>query len=123
MKDLAQKIPDTVNEVLQANNEVINCYEQVKKTVGPYTRQIESIVKDLNRSFKGSAETFNGVSKELKSLANRCQVILDKKKFINDLKVGFAPTAGVNTSNSGASDDAPTRGQRILQKGNQREYE
>ena len=47
MKELAQKIPDTVNEVLQANNEVINCYEQLKKTVGPYTRQIESIVKDL----------------------------------------------------------------------------
>ena len=44
-------------------------------------------------------------------------------KFINDLKVGFTPTAGVNASNSGASDDAPTRGQRILQEGNQREYE
>ena len=123
MKELAQKIPDTMSEVLQANNEVINCYEQVKDTVGPHTRQIKSIVRDLNRSLKGSAETLNEVSRGLKSLANRCQVILDKKNFINDLKVGFTPTAGVNASNSGASDDAPTRGQRILQKGNQREYE
>ena len=112
-----------MSEVLQANNEVINCYEQVKDTVGPHTRQIKSIVRDLNRSLKGSAETLNEVSRGLKSLANRCQVILDKKNFINDLKVGFTPTAGVNASNSGASDDAPTRGQRILQKGNQREYE
>ena len=123
MKELAHKIPGTINEILQANNEVINCYEQVKDTVGPHTRQIESIVRDLNHSLKGSTEILNGVSKQLKSLVNRCQVILDKKKFINDLKVGFTPTAGVNASKSGASDDAPTRGQRILQEGNQREYE
>lgn len=96
MKELAHKIPGTINEILQANNEVINCYEQVKDTVGPHTRQIESIVRDLNHSLKGSTEILNGVSKQLKSLVNRCQVILDKKKFINDLKVGFTPTAGVN---------------------------
>ena len=81
MKELAHKIPGTINEILQANNEVINCYEQVKDTVGPHTRQIESIVRDLNHSLKGSTEILNGVSKQLKSLVNRCQVILDKKKF------------------------------------------
>lgn len=43
MKELAHKIPGTINEILQANNEVINCYEQVKDTVGPHTRQIESM--------------------------------------------------------------------------------
>ena len=40
MKELAHKIPGTINEILQANNEVINCYEQVKDTVGPHTNRI-----------------------------------------------------------------------------------
>ena len=44
MRDLAKKIPNSVEGLLQANQEVLSCYEDVRETVGPHTQEIEAIV-------------------------------------------------------------------------------
>lgn len=121
MRDLAKKISNTIDGLHRASCEVTNCYEQVKDTVGPHTRQIEAIVKDLERLLKKNAEDINAVSRGLIQLSNRCQLILDKKNFKDDLKVDFTPT--VSFSDNYSLPEAPAIGQRIRQKGNQTEYE
>ena len=44
MRNLAKKIPNSVDAIHQSNVEVIKCYESVRNTLGPHTRKIEAIV-------------------------------------------------------------------------------
>lgn len=114
MRNLAQRIPNTVEELRQANTDIISCYESVRETVGPHTRQIESIVHALERLLKKYSEDINGVSKGLTQFANRSQIILDKHNFKSNYAVGYTPTVSSGSNNQ--SSFAPVRGQRIRQR-------
>ena len=76
MRDLAKKIPNSVEGLLQANQEVLSCYEDVRETVGPHTQEIEAIVHNLNRALKQSSESINEIPQKLEKLASRCEEIL-----------------------------------------------
>ena len=65
MRDLAKKIPNSVEGLLQANQEVLSCYEDVRETVGPHTQEIEAIVHNLNRALKQSSESINEIPQKL----------------------------------------------------------
>lgn len=122
MRALSRQIPDAANEMSQAGREIMECYEQVKNTIGPHTKKIETIVREVDRLLKKNADSILNVSSELEKLANRCQYILDKKNFRDSYRVGYAPSV------TGKIDDKkpqemPVKGQRILQKGNETEYE
>lgn len=123
MENLAQKLPGIVDDLLNANKEVLECYEEVKNTVGPHSKQIEKIVRDVDKGIRKNMDDINTVAKGLKVLANRCQTILMKKNFRDDLKIGFTPTVSLKTTNNNSSDEAPALGQRTKQICNQTEYE
>lgn len=76
MRELEKKIPGSVEGLLQANREVLNCYENVKETVGPHTQEIEEIVQDINRIIKQSSDSINEIPARLESLAERCEEII-----------------------------------------------
>lgn len=76
MRDLAQKIPNSVEGLEKANRDVLSCYEDVRKTVGPHTQEIEVIVQNLNRALKQSSESINEIPQKLNKLIARCEEII-----------------------------------------------
>lgn len=76
MRDLARKIPNSVEGLLAANQEVMRCYEEVKETVGPHTAEIEQIVQKINGLIKQSSANINEVPQRLEKLASRCEEII-----------------------------------------------
>ena len=123
MRKLAKKIPFTVDALLDANKEVIDCYEQVKDTVGPHSKKIESIVQEVEKRVRKNAVNIEFVANRLDQLAGRCQLILDKKNFKNDLKVKIMPMVPSKQTNNSSSTEAPVTGQREKQMCKQTEYE
>lgn len=83
MRDLAQRIPNSVEGLLRANQDVMRCYEDVKATVGPHTQEIEKIVHDLNGMLKQSSESINEIPQKLNKLAERCEEILRNRPQID----------------------------------------
>ena len=84
VNDLAHRIPDSVEKLSKANQDVLKCYDEVKETVGPHTQEIEEIVHELNRLLQQSSDSINEVSENLEKLAARMQKIIDnapKKSF------------------------------------------
>lgn len=123
MRNLAKKIPNSVDAIHQSNVEVIKCYESVRNTLGPHTRKIEAIVCDIEKLLKKNAEYFTIASNALNQQADRAQRILDMKyKFKNDLKVDVMPTVSTSNGESNSS-GSPTIGARIRKKSNEMEYE
>ena len=76
MRDMEKKIPIALEGLQKANEDVIKCYEDVKETVGPHTREIETIVNDLNRAIQQSSEKINEIPDQLENLAKHCEAIL-----------------------------------------------
>lgn len=79
MRDLAKKIPSSVEGLLQANKEILSCYEDVKETVGPHTQEIETIVQNLNQMIKKSSNSINEIPPKLEKLAERCEEVIRKR--------------------------------------------
>ena len=96
MRGLARKIPDSVEGLLSANQDVLRCYEDVKDTVGPHTAEIEKIVHKLNRLIKHSSASINEVPERLEKLASRSEEIIKSRPsrcqdFRSSLRVESAP--------------------------------
>ena len=123
MREVAKNMINAIDDLHQADREIISCYEQVRHTIGPHSRQIQIIVKDVEKILKRNRGDISEASGRLDQVADQYQLILDKKIFKNSLKVDITPNVYSNGLDRTLASEAPTIGQRIKQKGKQTEYE
>ena len=77
MKEIKQRLAESVEKLSNANKEIINCYEDVKQTVGPHTKQIESITRDVEQNIKKLSGEISEITPVLDNLISVYKEVLD----------------------------------------------
>ena len=77
MREIKQRLAESVEKLSNANKEIINCYEDVKQTVGPHTRQIERITRDIEKTLKILSKELKEVFEKLNLLISSYEEVLE----------------------------------------------
>lgn len=77
MKEIKQRLAESVEKLSNANKEIINCYEDVKQTVGPHTKQIDAITKDVEQNIEKLSGEISEITPVLDNLISVYKEVLD----------------------------------------------
>ena len=77
MKEMKSRLIESIGRIYQENEEILKCYEEVKNTVGPHTRQIERITRDIEKTLKILSKELKEVFEKLNLLISSYEEVLE----------------------------------------------